>query len=235
MSQRKIFDKVKNPTLRRVLTEKPIRARVFFVFSIVCALAFATFNAIAGVMYQSLWYGSLAVYYIFLIALKILLVVFSKYVSVKYADDEKKLIKERWRIYLINGVMLLVLDLALAASIVQMASMAKPTQTHMIIAIATAAYAFFRITTSIVNVIRNRKTDDIMLQVIFNISLVEATVSMLALTSTMISTFGDFESMRTMLLCVSVGAGMAIIFIGVLMIVRGAAQMKALLQNKNTN
>ena len=228
MSLNKLLCKIKNPKLRNILTNTPLRARVFFAISILGTLAFVVFNAVAGVLYRSLWYGSLAVYYIFLIAMKVLLVVFAKYVAKKYSADVDKLIYEQWRIYLINGVLLLVLDLALTASTVQMATMAKPTKTHMIIAIATAAYAFFKIITSIVNAIRNRKTNDVLLQVIRNINLVSATVSMLALTSTMISTFGDFASMRTLLACVSVGVSVAIISLSILMIIKGTANMKSL-------
>lgn len=226
MCANKLFNKIKNPKLRKLLTDMPLRTRVFFVISILGTLAFALFNGVAGVVYKSLWYGSLAAYYIFLILLKLLLIVFAKRVAMKYSHDPQKLEKEQWRIYLINGALLLVLDLALTAATVQMATTQKPVQTHMIMAIATAAYAFFRIISATVKSIRNRKTSDIMLQVICNISLVAAIVSMLALTSTMISTFGTFESMRTMLACVSVGVSVAIISLSVFMIVKGAFKMK---------
>ena len=98
----------------------------------------------------------------------------------------------------------------------------------MVIAIANAAYSFFKITVAIVNLVKTVRMQNAVLQTIRNINFVDALVSILALTSTLIRTFGDFNSMRTMLVCVSVGVSLLTIAVGVTMIVKGALRLKRL-------
>lgn len=231
----KLKEKIKNTKILDALENPTVRARVFFVLSVLPTLIFAIFNAVIGAVYRSVWYGSLAAYYIMLVVQKILLVAFSRHAQTKYACSTQKCNTEKIKIYIINGVFLLVLTLALTAAIVQMATTEKPQKTDKIVAIATAAYTFFKIISASINVVKTKKTGDVILMAMRNIGFVAATVSMLALTSTLICTFGTIESMRAMLAAVSVAVGLITTSTGILMIVNGAKKLKNQNQNNSSS
>ena len=101
---------------------------------------------------------------------------------------------------------------------------------HEITAIAMAAYTFTSLTMAIVNVIKYRKYNSPIYSASKVISFAAACVSMLTLTSTMLTSFGDgsMTPFTQKLLLGGVGAAVSItvVFMAVRMIVRGTKQIK---------
>ncbi len=218
----------KSKILGGAVADRGVRALLLFIGSFAVNIFIACVNAAAGILYSSIWYGALAVYYIVLTLQKGIFLGTLRNTKKKYAEDETRYRREVTKIYIANGAILLFLQAALTAAIVQMVTTEKPAQTGMVIAIANAAYSFFKITVAIVNLVKTVRMQNAVLQTIRNINFVDALVSILALTSTLICTFGDFNSMRTMLVCVSVGVSLLTIAVGVTMIVKGALRLKRL-------
>lgn len=143
----------------------------------------------------------------------------------KYVVDSQKYQKETIIIYIANGIVLLLLEAALTVAIVQMVTSEKPVKTGMVIAIANAAYAFYKIISA---AIKMAKTNNFVLQTIRNIGWADAAVSMLALTVTLTDTFGDWERMRVMRMSVAIGVSIIIIGVGIGMIISGLVKLKKL-------
>ena len=101
---------------------------------------------------------------------------------------------------------------------------------------AYAAYAFYKITMSIVSFIRAHRQTDLTVRAIRNINLVDALVSILALQTAMLTTFGDgtinISLMNTMTGSV---VGVASVAIGIYMIVSANKKIKELRKEKKNN
>lgn len=209
----------------KFLRDPVARSKLIFGISVFVTAAFAVFNAVVGWIYKSLWHGSLALYYIMLVLQKLILTVVGQRIARKYRENKNGAAKAKTKLYFFSGLYLLLLDLALAVPVIQMATIENPADTGTITAIATATYTFYYIISATVNMVKARKKNDLRLQIIHNITFVTAVVSMLALTSTMICTFGEFESMRIMLVCVASGVWLTAVSTGVIMTVNGAVRL----------
>ena len=89
------------------------------------------------------------------------------------------------------GIVFLLMNLALALIIFFMVYWNRTFEHHMITAITMAAYTFTALTTAIVNVVKYRRYNSPVFSASKAISFAAACVSMLALTSTMLTTFND--------------------------------------------
>ncbi len=231
----RITEKFKKSTLlNNIVSDYNFRTIVFFIVSLSVNIIIAVFNATTGILYKSIWYGALAVYYIALALQRGALLASLYYVKKRLKYENEKYEKTVTKIYIINGAVLLLLQAALSVAIVQMVTTEKPAKTGMVIAIANAAYAFYKIIAAAVNLAKTIRLQNMALQIIRNINLADASVSMLALTSTLICTFGNFNDMRTMLTYVATGVSLVIIAISVIMIIKGALELRKNKQNNIT-
>lgn len=80
-----------------------------------------------------------------------------------------------------------------------------PTPHSEIAAIASAAYAFYKITLAIVNQLKVRRLDDPSMQAVRSIGLTDAAVSLFALQTTLVSVFSDGDEERLLPLNAVVG------------------------------
>lgn len=104
-----------------------------------------------------------------------------------------------------------------------------PTEKSIVMAIASATYAFFKISMAIKNLVKAKSVQDPIIQTIKNIGFVDALTSMLVLEATLISTFGEMTtSMYTI-----IGVSGAVIFsliiaLGIAMAVKGNRALRNL-------
>lgn len=223
----KVIDRLKTlPLIGNVIEDYGFRTVITFVGSLIVNVIIAIFNAVTAILYSSIWFGSFAIYYIALSIERSALLISLYCTKKKYANDNEKYQKSTVKIYIANGIILILLDLALTLATIQIATRPKPIQTGTILAIANATYAFFKITMAIINIYRVRKLHDHIMQTMRNINLADACVSILALTSTLICTFGSLSDMLTMLIAASVGVNLIIITIGIAMVINGCLKLK---------
>ncbi|MCM1237593.1 MAG: hypothetical protein NC489_46615 [Ruminococcus flavefaciens] len=224
--KKKITENIKNiALLNTILNDYEYRTMVFFFHSVIINFVIAAFNIVTGIKYLSVWYGALALYYIALALQRGVLLVIVHNMKKKYVADSPKYQRATIIIYIANGIVLLLLEAALTAAIVQMVTSEKPVKTGMVIAIANAAYAFYKIISA---AIKMAKANNFVLQTIRNIGWADAAVSMLALTVTLTDTFGDWERMRVMRMSVAIGVSIIIIGVGTGMIISGLMKLKKL-------
>ena len=130
------------------------------------------------------------------------------------------------------GIILLVMNLALALMIFFMVYWNRTFIHHEITTIALAAYTFTSLTLAIINTVKYRKYNSPVYSASKAISLASACVSMLTLESTMLTTFGDGTMSltgRRILLGISGGViSVFIIAMAIYMIVNGTKKIKLL-------
>lgn len=166
------------------------RTVIFAIGSFSMSLIFSGFNAYMGIKNRSIWYGALASFYISLAFLRGGVLIYHKNkISKKTKNSNDEYIKAK--IYRNSGIITLILNIALSVAIAQMIfSDAHFTYVGLTI-FAYAAYAFYKITMSIVSFIKAHRQDDLTVRAIRNINLVDALVSILALQTALLTIFSE--------------------------------------------
>ena len=185
-----------------------------------------------GIANRSIWYGALAAFYIALAFLRGGVLLYHKNKRGKSAsvqDDEYT----KAKVYRNSGIVTLVLNVALSAAIAQMIF----TDAHFSYmgwtVFAYAAYAFYKITMSIISFVKAHKQTDLTVRAIRNINLVDALVSILALQTALLTMFSAGEIDISLMNTLS-GSVVSIlsVAIGVYMIVSANKKMKEIRKEK---
>ncbi len=200
-----------------------LRMNVSLYGSFLWNLAYAIFQLCLGLYHASFWYCSMAAYYTFLGVMRFYL---SRHTR-KHKPGEKmrdELIK-----YRTCGVVFLIMNLALSLMIFFMVYWNRTFNHHEITTIAMAAYTFTSFTFAIMGIVKYRKYESPVFSASKAISLAAACVSMLTLTSTMLTTFGEADGLlfrRIMLGSLGGAVSVFIIAMAIYMIVRATKALK---------
>lgn len=210
------------------------RTVIFAIGSFLMSLLFSGFNAYMGIKNRSIWYGALAAFYIALAFLRGGVLAYHKSrIGKKMQNDDEYL---KAKVYRNSGIITLILNIALSSAIAQMIfSGAHFTYMGWTI-FAYAAYAFYKITMSIIALIKAHKQTDLTVRAIRNINLVDALVSILALQTALLTTFGSDEvSMSAFNTATGIVVSTLSIAIGVYMITSANKKIKEIQKGNKTN
>lgn len=226
MKKRFIAFMEKNEFTHLILRNFGFRTLIFSIGSFLMSLLFSAFNAYMGIVNRSIWYGALAAFYISLAFLRGgVLTYHGKRVAKNLQGDDYV----KAKVYRNSGVITLILNVAMSSAIAQMIfSGAHFTYIGWTV-FAYAAYAFYKITMSIIAFVRAHKQEDLTVRAIRNINLVDALVSILALQTALLAMFSEgnvdislFNTLTGIVVSVSSVA------IGIYMIVSAHKKMKEL-------
>ena len=201
-----------------------LRVNISLYGALIFNTAYALLQLGMGFWHHSFWFFSLAGYYLCLAVMRFFLLRHTGKCKPgeRMTDELKK--------YRACGIVLLIMNLALALMIFFMVYWNRSFHHHEITTIALAAYTFTSLTFAIINTVKYRKYHSPVYSAAKAISLASACVSLLTLESTMLTTFGN-ETMsltgRRILLGVSGGVISAfIIAMAIYMIVTASKKRK---------
>lgn len=225
---------LRHPFIGSILGNYGFRTISFAVASFAANVVFAFMNGVLGIITSSVWYGVFAVYYIALSALRGGMLA-AVYKAKKLSGNNAEALKLRKiAIYRMCGIALLVLELALAAAVTLMVLADNPANYSPIMAIASAAYTFYKVIFALYNAFKVRRMHDAVLQSFRNINLTDAAVSLLALQVTLVAVFSEggfstvaLNSVTGFVVCVLT------IALGISMIVRSCTMFKQIKEGKN--
>ena len=217
-----------------ILRNFGFRTLIFAIGSFFMSVLFSAFNAYMGIANRSIWYGALATFYIALALLRGGVLVYHKNrIGKKKRAKNEEYVKAK--IYRNSGIITLILNVALSSAIAQMIFSDAHFSYMGWTIFAYAFYAFYKITVSIISLVKAHKQTDLTVRAIRNINLVDALVSILALQTALLTTFGDgamnISLMNTMTGIVVSALSVAI---GVYMIVSAHKKMQEI-QKENRN
>lgn len=217
--------KKENKYIKTWVGDVRLRMNVSLYGSFIWNVAYAVFQLCLGLYHTSFWYYSMAAYYIFLAAMRFHL---SRHTR-KYETGEK--LREEFVRYRNCGIVFLVMNLALSLLIFFMVYWNRTFIHHEITTIAMATYTFTTFILAIINLVKYRKYNSPVYSASKIISLVAACVSMLTLTSTMLTTFGEADGIlfrKTMLGALGSVISLFTITIAIYMIIRANRSLKQL-------
>ena len=201
------------------------RTLIFTILSFVMSVFFSVFNGYMGIAYSSIWYGALSAYYVMLAFLRGgVLLYHGKRVG---KDNATKDEISQATLYRNSGIVLLVLNVALSCAIAQMIFDDAHFEYAGWTVFAYAAYAFYKITTAIINIFKANKHGDLTVQAVRNVNLADATVSILALQTALLATFND-GSLDASVMNTATGIAVSVFCIGmaIYMIVTSNKKLK---------
>ena len=211
-----------NRLSRTVMENWGFRTILTSTFALAMSIFNSVLNAYLGITERSIWFGALAAYYIFLALMRSGLLVYHR----TKKDYESEGLTRAKR-YMLCGILLLILNAALSSAIAQMIFDDRGFSYKDWLIFAFAAYAFYKIIMAVRNAIKARRQDDLTIQAIREINLVDAAVSILALQTALLHTFGD-GSVDISLFNTLTGSAVSIFSVGlsIMMIVRGHKKIK---------
>ena len=193
--------------------------------SVGCTALFALYH---GLRYGTAWHRSIGVFYFLLMAIRGSILLTERQNRARPAARRDLC---RRRTFLISAVLLLVLDLALAAPISIMAVLDKPVSMGLIPAIAMAAYTTWKITMASIHIRRQKRNTrgSILVMELRMINFIDALVSVLTLQNTLIMVEGTAADGSAMLPLTAVSSGAVyavIVAVTIRMLQKGLARTR---------
>lgn len=184
----KLTERIKGTRLGKTFLEQySFKTLILALVSLIISIVFAVFNLVFCVLEKSVWYGAIAAYYITLILFRSGVIIADRVCRRRGGDLQPA----HNRIYLASGAFLVVTEIAMAAAITQMIVFGTPVNRGEIMAIATAAYAFTKITLAVFNLVKAKKYADPVSQSLRCLNFADACMSMVSLTVVLLTTFGQ--------------------------------------------
>lgn len=200
-----------------------IRIKLSLYGTLIFNGAYALLQLGMGLWHHSIWFYSLAGYYILLAIMRFMLLRHTK----EYSPLQN--VKKELKQYRICGVYLLLLNSTLTVILFYIIWQNRTFRHHEITTIAMAAYTFTAFTFAIINIIRYRKYKSPVFSAAKAISLACACVSMITLEATMLTTFGmeNQKMFRQIMMALSGGVvSMFIVGMAIFMIINGTKKLK---------
>ena len=186
---------------------------------------YGIYKIAAGVIIGSAWIGADGIYNFFQALIQLFQILRRR---------KPGTLIQQWKSYGFCGVLILLMHLTLIGLVFQMVNWNRVEESGEIMIIATAAFAFYKITTSFVSIAKDRKHVRPIDSSVRMLELSQAIFSMFSLQAGLLHTFGTGESWEGMLnlatgsmVCLLVAA------MGVYMICRGNREIKTLQETEN--
>lgn len=212
------------PVVGRFLREDMFRAEAALYQGFFINLLYAGIKMFSSIFYRSVWFVTLAVYYILLAVMRASLLHF---VRVHGSAGENK--RAGLRRYRLCGIILLFMNIALTGIVILVVYENSGYEYPGMLIYVMALYAFYATITAVRNVVKFRRYGSPVMSAAKVINLTAALVSMLALETAMLTQFGAADDpMFRQIMTASTGAGISILVLGmaVYMIVWSTRQLK---------
>lgn len=210
-----------NPHSKRYITEADHRARVSLYSGLCIHLIYSFFKIVSGIYYSSVWFGAEAAYHIIISIIQFLMVRSER-------KNSQNALKE-WSVYRVCGVLMLLLNIAISAFVFMTVFQNKSYVYSGVIIYATAAYTFYRLIISFVQIGKFRKRSHPILSASKFLNLSASLMSLFALQTAMLTQFGGeninqkvLNSFTGIFVCFSV------IYIAVSMIIRSTKEIRTI-------
>lgn len=215
----------KNKYVHRYLTDTFFNMHVSLYVSLGINLLYAAMKIFYGIYYSSVWFGTLAIYYIMLAVMRFLLL---RHVN---RNSFGQNMFSELKHYRLCGIILMLMNIVLSGVIVLVINKNEGFEYAGYLIYIMAMYAFYNVITAVINVKKYRKYNSPVMSAAKAINLAAALVSLLSLETAMLTQFGNETNsspfFREIMILITGGA-ICVIILGaaILMIVRSTRKLK---------
>ena len=189
-----------------------LRTILFAVPGMMSNIIFAVFNGVVAVISHSAWLGTLAAYYILLSLMRSGVVMQERRLS--RIRNEKERMKKELRVYRRNSVMFLFLAVVLAGAVILLVHFQGGKSYPGYTIYAVAAYTFYKIILSTIQVLKVGKRKSPQLTITRRIGYIDACVSILMLQTAMFASFAGGQEDFMLLMNAATGAVVCVMVLG---------------------
>lgn len=212
----------------RFFSDVRFRTEVLLYQGLLMNALYICMKLFSGIVYHSVWFIALALYYALLATMRVLLLRRGK------KRTGRTPMEEELRRYRLCGIMLLIMNQALAGIVIFMVHQNRGFEYPGLLIYGMALYSFYSVIVATVNIVKFRKHGSPVLSAAKAINLVAAMVSILSLETAMMAQFGgnDDPALRK-IMTGATGGGVCTIVIAmaVFMIWDATKQLKKLCFN----
>lgn len=178
-----------NPYTNRVTSDYRLRTILFAVPGMVSNIIFAVFNGIIGITGRSAWFGTLAAYYILLSIMRVGIVRQER--EIAGIQKKQEHMRRELAVYRRNSVLFVFLAVVLAGAVILLENSQGGKNYPGFTIYAAAAYAFYKIITSTIQVMKVGKRKSPILSITRRVGYIDSCVSILTLQTAMFASFAD--------------------------------------------
>lgn len=218
----------KNKYISRYLDEIEVRGRTSLYLGLLLNTAYGLIKIVSGLFYRSGWFITLGFYYLIMGGIKLWLS--RDTLKLKNGKRSREWLVHALKSYRRSGILMFLLNIAVTSVAGFMIRGGKYAVYPGFIIYANAAFAFYCIITSVVNIVKFRLANNPILSASKAVNLAGALVSIFALQTAMIPQFSDGETeFRSIMNSITGGVVCASVFgIAVFMVIRSNIQLKKL-------
>ena len=210
---------------KSLISDFGFRTVIMAAVSFFINIAYAVFQGVMAIIARSPWLGSLSAYYLIVSIMRGVLVLKSR----KKGEQSSAV---GIRSYRDSGIALLTLNIAIVGFIVLVVRTGAGFEYAGLMIYAMAAYAFYKLTMGIINLVKARRENDMAVQAIKNIGFADALVSIFALQTALIAAFSDTDATLANALT-GTAVSVMIVSIGIAMIIKGSIGLKKIQEKNN--
>ncbi len=204
----------------RYLNDQLFRSSVSIYQGMAVNFLYMLFRLVTAVQYASVWFFSMAVYYMVLCIMR-------AYLAFGYRHRERKGVAYELRCYRRTAGMLFILNIPMGGMIVLMVRTNSGFNYPGYLIYLSALYTFYMMTLSIVNLVKFRKMGSPILSAAKILNFVSAMMSVLGLQTAMIASFSsDGEGYRKMMNAFTGGAVFFIVMVTVVVMMVRSSKIK---------
>ena len=170
--------------LKAKLKDKETRWYTAIAISFLLTILFALYNGFLGIYSHSIWNGSICFYYLFLVALRVIILVREKKTS--KVEDSSIQSQKRRKTFVAISIIMFVMNISLILPITLMVLSEKQVDMGLIPAISIAVYTTYKVTMAIINFVKYKRYQNLAYRQIRIINLVDAILTVLTLQNTLI-------------------------------------------------
>lgn len=223
----KVADKYK--FTRNLAQSYAFRSLFFGMCTLAFNVGYSVFLSVTAIMYDSAWYGALAVYYILLIIMRGGALAENVKAERKYKENSLALQRSKLGIYRYCGLMMFTLVVALSVSVVEMVAEGAAFHVPRWAIYVFMAFALYRIIMGVWQAVKATKRDDLVVRAVRYISVSTALVTLLSLQTALCVVFPPNRVSVTLLnLATGFLVCMIIMAIGIYMFLFSIAERRRL-------
>lgn len=210
----------RHPKLTALLKNEELHFKLGLYFEQFLNFAYGIFKIASGVILGSAWIGCDGIYNMAQALIQLFQILRRKYA---------KTLVQQWKSYRFCGVLILLMHLTLTGIVFQMINWNRAEDQGQIQVIATAVFAFYKITNSFLDIAKDRKHIHPVDSSIRMLNLAQAIFAIFSLQASMFHTFGTGENWEHLLnIITGCSVCLLIVSMGIYMIRRSNRELRTL-------
>lgn len=207
----------RHPKVSALLKDEELHFRLELYFEQFINFAYGIFKIASGVVIGSAWIGCDGIYNMAQALIQLFQILRRKNAGT---------LVQQWKSYRFCGVLILLMHLTLTGIVFQMINWNRAEEQGTILVIATAAFAFYKITKSFITIAKDRKHTHPVDSSIRMLDLAQAIFAIFSLQASMFHAFGTGESWEHLLnIITGCAVCLLIVSMGIYMIRRGSREI----------